>query len=456
MIRRLAALGSLITLLVAGSSAPAEAAAPSVDAYLHTWQHDNRLPGVAVAIVDGADVETRLLGNDGDGDAVTATTPFLVGSVAKTFTSTIVLQLVDEGRLTLDDKAQTHLPWLDHDATVRQLLDHTAGYSAADGVAVSERYRVDETVTAVAQRLEHTGRIGQYQYNSADYLVLGALIERLAGHSYADELNGRITGPAGMTDTRADGPAVSVPPGSRPWWGIPAAYDPGPEPSGAPYGYIVSTLDDLVAYARAHLAARLISSETRAIVWSEQVPTGDKHGYGLGWSLDARDGTTRVHHTGATPGYFAHIMLMPQDDRAVVVLANGYSESRAPSLAAAAADLDRLDRGEPATPAPGDALLTALPWVALVPVALALATLVGLGLRRPRGRPGKIVLVAASLLLIGLLALLPRLLGMTWHVVRVWAPDVAAAAMAGLIGWTLVLLLLVAHERKPLRRNQAG
>ncbi len=444
-------LGTLAACLLVLPVTPAFAARSSVDAYLDAWQRSNGVPGVAVAVLDGEETSTWLIGRDGRGRPMTSNTPLLVGSVAKTMTSTMVLQLVDEARVALDDSAQAHLPWLGHRATVRQLLTHTAGYSAADGLAVSECHRPELTVTAAARELEHTGVIGDYRYSSANYLVLGALIERLTGNPFASELRTRITERAGMTGTDASGPSAAASPGHRLWWGHPWAHDPGPEPSGAPYGYVVSTLDDLVTYARAQLGGELTSTASRSAAWSEQA--GPESGYGYGWRIDTGDGSRRVHHSGATPGHFAHLMLMPDRNRAVVVLANAYSEARAPSLAAAAADIDRLHQGRDASPTTGDAMLTGLPWLTLTPAALAVAAIVVLLRRRPKTGGVTLVLIGASVLIAGLLAFAPMLLGTTWHVVGTWTPDAALGLIAGIAGWLAVVLLLALPGRR--RRPQA-
>lgn len=92
-----------------------------------------------------------------------------------------------------------------------------------------------------------------------------------------------------------------------------------------------------------------------------------------------------AHHTGATPGNFAHLWLAPEEDRAVIVLANAYSEARAPSLAAAAADISAITDGGARQVSTGDPLLTWLPagLVILVVGGVVVAVMIGVGrLRR--------------------------------------------------------------------------
>jgi CubicO group peptidase (beta-lactamase class C family) len=459
----LALLLALCPLSASAEGGPGDA--DPVETYLTEWREQNDIPGVAVAVVDGAEAETWTLGEDGNGDPVAEDTPFLIGSVSKTFTATQVLQLADEGRIELDEPVRTYLPWVDHEATVRQLLTHTAGYSAADGLAVSERHAEDTSVSDAARELEHSGTIGEYAYSSANYLVLGALIEQADGRPFDRSLTERVTGPTGMAHTRVDDGRAVLPAGHRPLWGRSTTYAPGPEPSGASYGYLVSTLDDLENYARSQLEGDLLPEDLQDEAWSVQAgaDSDGAGGYGFGWRIQMEDGTTRVHHTGATPGFFTHVMLLPDQDRAIVILANAYSEARAPSLAAAAEDVDRLVQGGTATPSRGDPFLLALPWVALTPLAAAGMTgVVLLRTRRPRSRGGTIALVATSAAVILLIALAPMPLGQTWHTLRVWAPDVAVGLAVGAAAWAVAGAALLSRVgrispgSRPASRSRRG
>lgn len=422
-------------IVVIASPASAEVPAEvddAVEAYVENWREANGVPGAAVAIVDGDEVRTYVSGEDGDGTPVSRETPFLVGSVAKTFTSALVLGLVEDGRLRLDDPVSRYLTWLDAPRiTVRQLLTHTAGYTALDGLAVSERFdNGPDALRRAARDLEHHGTPGEYAYNSADYLVLGALVEEITGSSFAAVAEKSLFGPLGMTDTTADADGAStLPAGHRHWWSWTAAYQPGFDESGASYGYVVSTTDDLVTYARAHLAGQVLPRSLESDAWSIQEVTGQGRGYGYGWSVEGGD-RRRIHHTGATPGYFAHVSLLPDEDRAVVVLANSYAEKRAPSLSAAAADIDEIARGGSATVKDGDPLLSSAPWMLAgsVPIGLVLALVAR---RFPSSsRLRWVGAVAAGLAAMGLI-LLPRLLGGTLGFAATWLPDLAVGVVAG-------------------------
>lgn len=435
-----AAAAAAIVMIASPASAegPAEAD-DAVETYVESWREANGVPGAAVAVIDGDEVQTYVSGEDGGGTPVSRETPFLVGSVAKTFTSALVLGLVEDGRVRLDDPVSRYLTWLDApQITVRQLLTHTAGYSALDGLAVSERFdNGPDALRRAAQDLEHTGTPGEYVYNSADYLVLGALVEEITGSPFAAVAAESLFGPLGMTDTTADADdASTLPAGHRHWWSWRRAYRPGFDESGASYGYVVSTLDDLVTYAKAHLAGQVMPRSLESDAWSIQEVTGSKRGYGYGWSVQGGD-RRRIHHTGATPGYFAHVSLLPGEDRAVVVLANSYAEKRAPSLSAAAEDIEEIARGGSAAVKDGDPLLSSAPWTlaGIVPLGLVLALLAR---HRPRSSPLRWVCAAAAgLAAIGLI-LLPRLLGGTLGFAATWMPDLAVGVVAGSVALSAV------------------
>ncbi|WP_229068466.1 serine hydrolase [Actinoplanes sp. DH11] len=165
------------------------------------------------------------VGNLRTGAPVPANARFRIGSVTKVFTATIVLQLAAERRLSLDDTVQRHLPGLlpaDYpDVTVRQLLNHTNGLpgpTLPDDLAWALAHRYDvwtpERIVRLAVRNPHLFEPGTKQhYANMGYIVAGMLIEKVTGHSYAQQLRQRITGPLRLRDTYAPGtdPAIRGP-----------------------------------------------------------------------------------------------------------------------------------------------------------------------------------------------------------------------------------------------------
>lgn len=454
-IRRWAAI--LLALGAVTWGVPAHAAGRPVPArddvrtYLAELRAELDLPGVAVAVLDGDDVVLeQVLGEDGDGRPVSRETPLLIGSVAKSMTATLVLQQVEDGRLDLDERVGTRLPWMhDTDATVRQLLTHTSGYTAADGLAVSERF--DDRPGAVrraAADLRLTGTRGTYAYSSANYLVLGALLEAVQSRPYAEILRRDLLEPLGMR--RTSGAAAGgrdLPAGHQWWFGRPRAHQVGTDESGAPYGYVVSTLADLETYAAAQAGERpdVLDADLLATAHAPRV-RADTDRYGYGWRVTGDGADRLVHHTGATPGSFAHVLVRPSDDRSVVVLADAYGEAQAPALAAVAEDVLTITDGGDAVPASGDPVLEALPWVLGAVAALGALLLVLVRARTSVRRWGR---ATTAGVLAGGLLLLPGLLGTDLRQLRIWAPDSFLALVVAVAAWGLLALACVLRRTGP-------
>ncbi|MCM6772766.1 beta-lactamase family protein [Nocardia sp. CDC159] len=140
-----------------------------------------------------------------------------VGSITKTFTSALVLQLVGEGRIRLDEPVETYLPGLlrgegidGHDITVRQLLRHQSGLPDIDEDERLDEYRmaVENRTVTPAQEVEYaTGRPAEFapgthtRYSNTNYTVAGILIEKVTGATYSEELDRRILKPLNLRDT---------------------------------------------------------------------------------------------------------------------------------------------------------------------------------------------------------------------------------------------------------------
>lgn len=435
---------------------------PAVTEAAERWREGLGVPGAAVVVLDGGRVSTWLGGADGDGQPITSQTPFLSGSVAKTWTSALVLGLVEDGELDLDapvGEAMTSPPQgLPAQVTVRDLLGHTSGYTAADGLAVSERGDLGPgAVGRAVDDLTHSGRPGAEEYSSANYLVLGALLEQRTGEPFAGYAERELFAPLGLDGTSAAStgePSAAPPSGHRLWWAWWRPYAEVPDASGAPYGYVVTTPEDLATYARALLDGEVLGPET----WREATTPhrGDAaSGYGLGWSLTSGPGgRPLVHHTGATPGSFAHLVLDPERDRAVVVLANGYSELRAPAFTSLGPELTRVldDPGAvDVGSSSGGGVLAAVPWVlasaAGVVGVLALARVVRLVVVGTRARRHPVPAVLAGLAAAAGAAVLVTGALMPWRTLIIWAPDVAVGSVALVLACAGLSLALLVRRR---------
>ncbi|GAB2927340.1 hypothetical protein GCM10027280_13430 [Micromonospora polyrhachis] len=500
LVTGVAFLAALLTSALPAAGTPPADEFAEVDSYLSRQLADLQTPGSGVAIVRGDQVVyQRAWGVDGDGQPVTGQTPFLLGSVAKPFTALAVLQLVEAGRVALDTPVRHYLPWFrvaDPAATelitVRQLLTHTSGLPGIEGSNLTDR--ADNTPDGLTRsvrdlaRLRPTAAPGQtHQYSSANYQILGALVEAVTGQPFGTYLRRDVLDPLDMrhtATTSAEAAAVGLTAGHRYHFGRPQRFDLPYDTSGVPYGYLAASLDDLTHFAIAQLNdgrygnTRLLSASGIAQAHTNQMPVGGGGRYGLGWRDTVLTGTgtdtdTRiVWHAGAVPNSFSHVLLVPGSDLAVVVLSNVYSLAMDPPLTGIAFDVARILHGGAPTMAEPDPLLTGA-LIAMVTIAgLLLAGLVWTLVRairrrrsanRPSGAPtrGRLLattvgwLVGCAALAIGAVWGLPAASGAGPAQVLLWAPDLGQTSVAvAVLATTLALvrIVLAGHALADLRR----
>ncbi|MFJ3925324.1 serine hydrolase domain-containing protein [Streptomyces sp. NPDC090022] len=231
---------------------------------------------------------------------------FRVGSISKLFTSTVVLQLVAEGRLSLGTPVQRLLPgtvpahW--EPITVEQLLSHTSGLPRAacwDANAVYTPAELVRTVTECPQAGEPaTGTDIPQVYNGVNYFLLGMAIEKVTGHSFADEVTRRITRPLGLRHTYvpAWGETGLRAPALAPH--LPAA-DPWPWAEGG----MVSNAPDLERFLTQLLRGRLLPPAQQKLLF--ELPRHAERGFTRGGVQYARlpDGTEVYGKSGSYGGY---------------------------------------------------------------------------------------------------------------------------------------------------------
>ncbi|HEU4948596.1 MAG TPA: serine hydrolase domain-containing protein [Kribbella sp.] len=232
---------------------------------------------------------------------------FRVGSITKTFTATVVLQLVNEGRLRLDDTVETWLPGVvpdGHRITVRHLLNHTSGlydYRLTLPLPPKPEFLENRwrtwTAAELAQRavanpptFEAPG--SAFAYSNTNYILLGQIVEEVTGQSYSEEIERRVIGPLRLRDTEMPGTSPWIR-GPHPRGYMPIELQRNVEPQLVDYtemnpsvfgagGEMISSARDLnrfvVALLGGHLLPRQLLDEMRA-----PGIEGGKYGLGLAW-----------------------------------------------------------------------------------------------------------------------------------------------------------------------------
>jgi len=241
------ALAVCLTAATAGAAptptAPTGPDFAAIDAYIAAEMREQRIPGLALGITHGDQiVHLKSFGvADPSGRPVTPQTPFMIGSVSKSFTALAVMQLVEQGKVDLDAPVQRYLPWFrvaDETAsaqiTVRHLLNQTSGLSNATGkqFQASRDMRADalERQTRWLRTAQLTQPVGAtFQYSNANLWPLGMLIQTVSGEPYDVYIQQHVLAPLEMHQSStsvADAQAQGMATGYRYWFGRYLPADP--------------------------------------------------------------------------------------------------------------------------------------------------------------------------------------------------------------------------------------
>jgi CubicO group peptidase (beta-lactamase class C family) len=292
------------------------------------------LPGIAVAVTD----RDRLLSFKSAGWAelgrrrpIAEDTLFELGSIGKTFTARLALQLVDEGRLDLDAPVSTCLPWFDvrsdyEPIALRHLLTHSAGIIRGADITADSRFDVwalRETETGFAPGERH-------YYSNVGFRVVGCVVEAVTGATYPDLLRTRILEPLGLKCTE---PAVTTGIRARLAVGYDRLHADGgtspddplyPAPwfeTGTADGSLASTAGDLAAFARL-----LLDEGPGSLMARPRIDSGDGWNYGFGLESRTEEGRRLFRHGGSMPGFGSTMLGDFDTGLAVAVLLNGPDE----------------------------------------------------------------------------------------------------------------------------------
>ena len=359
----------LVVFLFAASAAaqPVDDAAARIDAIFSQY-HDG--PGCAVGVSRGGKtVLTRGYGmaNLEYDIPITPTTIFEAGSVSKQFTAAAIELLAQDGKLSLDDPIRKYLPELSaayDPVTIREMLNHTSGirdWGTLTNLAGWPRGTRAHTMPIVLDILSRQSALNfpagtQFSYSNSNYNLAAMIVERVSGKSFPDFTRERIFIPLGMTSSgwRDDY--------SRIVKGRAYAYDPvkgGGYRANMHYENIygncclMTTVGDLLAWNENFRTPRVGG---KAFVEAMQTPgllkTGDKIDYALGLFVQDYHGKREISHSGATAGYRALLLRLPDDDDLSVALLCNRGDANT-SLAHKVADVFLpavKDTTPPATP----------------------------------------------------------------------------------------------------------
>lgn len=308
--------------------------ADAVDDRVIAIMSERHIPGAAVAVVKGGKV-VKIKGYGVAtlefGVPVTTETVFEIGSVSKQMTAAGIMLLVQDGKVSLDEKISKYLPntpvaW--SDVTVRHLLTHSSGvksYTSLGGFSLSERMTIDDFIKKLStQPLEFIP--GEKNiYSNSGFNLLAYIIETQSGKKYIDFMRERIFIPLGMTKTKDRDPKniISLRANGYEWRDGSYSGRDGDLTDLMGAGSIVSTITDMTKWEAALRGDKFLNAQSKKEMWTPYIFNNGKPSlYGFGWRISDVRKHKLIGHTGQTAGFGAAIFRYVEDDTTVIALTN--------------------------------------------------------------------------------------------------------------------------------------
>jgi len=325
------------------------------------------IPGMAVGIVEDSKVTFTFCSgvqNLESGKPVTPRSVFCTASISKCFVATTVMQFVQTGQIDLDVSITNYLPYFRmaddrfHQVNIRQLLSHTSGMPDIDESDYDKLVANPEWDEGSAERfvrglsglklVSEPGR--EMHYSNIGYDILGDILSKVGGTSFEDVIKAATLVSAGMMDStflysEVDPDRIAVPHLRSPQMKVSPFYPY--HRADAPASFLHSTLEDMCLWAIVSLnngeidGGRLLPAYAYTLMWT---PVADR-GYsrpgiyedmGLGWTLGHFKGAQTISHGGMGFGWTDFLLLLPEKNRAAVILCNEESYARTNTMRAVA------------------------------------------------------------------------------------------------------------------------
>lgn len=260
---------------------------------------------------------------------------FRIGSITKQFTAIGVLQLVEQGKISLNDSIQKYIkefPSKGAVITIENLLTHTSGIKEYTVIDHPDPY-IDRHELTPQIIIDHFKNAPldfppgtKYAYSNSGYVLLGYLIEKVTGKSYHEYMRENVLKPAGLIRTSYANEQQIIP-------GRVAGYtrDPGYYQNawfqsltlGYAAGDLLSTTEDLFKWNNALYAYKLVKKETLEKAFTAfKLADGKATGYGYGWFVHTRNGLKWIHHEGQVSGFIALESYFPETDTYLSLMTN--------------------------------------------------------------------------------------------------------------------------------------
>lgn len=331
-------LALFVVIFVAAAGVSAQDHSKKIDALMKQYYEYGQFNGSVLVADKGKIVYERGFGmaNMEWGIPNQPDTKFRIGSITKQFTATVILQLVEEGKIRLDGKLTDYLPDYRRDTgdrvTIHQLLNHTSGIpSYTDRREFFAESSRDPYTTADFIKKFGSGDLvfepgSKFSYNNTGYFLLGAIIEKVTGKPYEVVLKERIFNPLKMTDTGYDHSATILPKRASGYdktsaGFVNAAYLDMSIPYAA--GSLYSTVGDLYKWEQALYEGNIVSADNKKLMFT---PGLGNYGFGLFISDQpigkTGEKTKMIQHGGGIPGFNSLLTRLVDKQQTVILLDN--------------------------------------------------------------------------------------------------------------------------------------
>jgi CubicO group peptidase (beta-lactamase class C family) len=314
---------------------PAESSIPGFDEFVREEMDLDQTPGVSIAFLWNGKLWSRGYGYSDLENKVAATskTMYRLASVSKPITAVAVLQMVEQGKIQLDEEVQKYVPYFPRKkwpVTVRQLLGHLGGISHYKNYeiegAIKEHKNTREAM-AIFENFDLVAEPGtKYSYSTYGYNLLAAIVESASGKSFGEYMEEHVWKPAGMRNTRLDDPYELIPNRARGYQLVNGRImnsnfvDISSRFGG---GGTRSTVEDMVLFAEALNRGKLLKDPLRNEMFeSMRTRAGEYTDYGYGWSVAPVNGHFFVSHSGGQPETSTQLYLFPRENFAAAAATN--------------------------------------------------------------------------------------------------------------------------------------
>ena len=326
----------LVALVLAAAPLAAQTnSSAKIDRYVQAEMRRQKIPGLSLAVVRNGRItilKSYGLANVEHRVPVKPETVFQSGSIGKQFTAAAIMLLVQDGKISLEDKITKFfrdVPTSWNKVTVRHLLNHTSGLGDfPPEIDLRREYTEDEYFASFKKSPLAFEPGTNWDYSNAGYATLGFLIRKVTGKFYGDFLQERIFRPLSMT-TRVISEADIVPNRAAGYRLVNGELKNqewvSPSTNTTADGSLYFTILDLAKWDAALYRDKPLKQATLAEIWAPTtLSDGKRKPYGFGWHTDTIHNRRVVHHGGAWQGFKSSIIRFPDDRLTIIFLANSW------------------------------------------------------------------------------------------------------------------------------------